>query len=112
MRKFRLLTQEGYYGLNKGEVYPENYQSKDGGLSVGELVRIYKSEWEEVFSDEQPEKLPLHKDTDLGYFSGVILAAFTSSPNHNNIRFDTLVERSIELAKGLIAQLDKERENK
>ena len=112
MRKFRLLTEQGYNEYEKGQIYPENYQRDNDTLPVRKLVILFPHDWEEVFDDEKREKLPLHKDTDLGHFSGVILAAFGSSPNHNNIRFDTLVARSIELAKELISQLDKERANK
>ena len=54
MRRFKLLTQDGYEieRWKKGEIYNEDYT----GVSapVEELVREFPIDWQEVFDEELP----------------------------------------------------------
>jgi len=49
MKKYRLLTQDGYYKEDhcKGKIYDENYQP-DNCDPVHCLVRSYPNDWKEV----------------------------------------------------------------
>ena len=76
MRRFRLLKQEGYNTLYKGEIYDDSFIP--GHVSVFELSRKYPEDWYEVF--DEPKQL--HKDTDLGYFAGLAMQGLISNaPN-------------------------------
>ena len=54
MRKFKLLTTEGYPKMLKGKVYMENETSGVGYFSVVELAKRYPKDWEEVFDAITP----------------------------------------------------------
>jgi hypothetical protein len=118
MRKFRFIGDDlNVYSdyFHVGSIYDADY--KDGHWKkVSELAQLNSQDWEEVFEDknieipvlganktliyERPKNL--HKDTDLGYFAGVILQGLVSSSRP--IDFKDLIQ----LAKELIKQLDQE----
>ena len=54
MRKFKLLVAEGYLGMSKGKIYMENEIPGTGNAIVGEMVRAYPDDWEEVFDAITP----------------------------------------------------------
>jgi hypothetical protein len=103
MRKFRLkVWDDAYRPLKPDEVYDALFIPDGWNLSVGHHAGMYPKEWQEVF--------PVHKDTDLGYFSGLVLQSLIpvckDLPDHKLVVFS-----AIEIAKELIAQLDKEVSN-
>lgn len=105
MRKFRLLNQQGYHGIYKGQIYKENFIA--GDVSVLKLTEEYPKDWEEVFDEPKP----LHKDTDLGYFSLEIMKSLISIAPY--LKKDTsktansdFAANCIGLAEELIKQLD------
>ena len=55
---------------------------------------------------------PLHKDTDLGYFAGLVIKGLLSNPkigtDEKEASFEPFVKYCIELSKEMIKQLDQE----
>ena len=123
MRKYKLITDQGYSELEKGQEHYENFVAAD--LRVKELVELYPEDWVEVTGQPIPT---LHKDTDLGYFVGLAMGSllnmistkegakiyFEISGANNPELVHKLVEEhlcmfSIELAQELIKQLDEQK---
>jgi spermidine/putrescine-binding protein len=125
MRKFRFIGDPGDWGcdLQKNKIYSADmivtngYDDEFGyDWVVLRCAENNPEDWEEVF--DKPKKL--HKDTDLGYFSGLALQAILSNPNtagqiravYGNVtaeKADEIVsKKAITIAKELIKQLDQE----
>lgn len=52
MRKFKLLTEDGYPKMSQGKIYAEN--ETPSGNTVMEMVENYPDDWEEVFDTITP----------------------------------------------------------
>ena len=105
MRKFRFVGDPDEYDWDEkpivGKVYPGThkgyYIENDFESRPIELwFNDFPEDWEEVTEVETVTKKPLHKDTDLGYFAGLMVAN------------GAMVEDAIYKAKELIKQLDNE----
>lgn len=122
MRKFKLLTDQGYPksdGWEVGKIYNGNYRSSDISgsniisRSVQEMSEIFRNDWVEVFEHEE-QKPTLHKDTDLGYFAGLVFtklfdkSVFYIEQHGTSEWMDELIDHSIFIAKQIIEKLDKE----
>jgi hypothetical protein len=109
MRKFRFIGDpiEWDGDLKKNKVYEGVYKLTEKSHNVFDAVNFYPNDWQEVF--DEPKKL--HKDTDLGYFAGLAMQGYISSPVPGlKDLYDTgeIIRRSIFFAKELIKQLDQE----
>ncbi len=63
MRKYKLLTDNGYYEYIKGEVYSADHSSnKLGDLSVAQMTDKFPDDWAEVITDETLDQLEFSKD--------------------------------------------------
>lgn len=59
MKKYKLLTQEGYptFKFMAGNIYPENWKYNDNCYTIAELVQRYPNDWKLVEDDfVLPEK--------------------------------------------------------
>ena len=94
MRKFKLLTKDGYIKpfWEIGKIYDENFIGSGSDYTVGQLQKHYPQDWQEVFGEEkvqltETEKIVLidflndHFE-DLGEF---INGVNTSDQNYNNL---------------------------
>lgn len=103
MRKFRFVGDPSdYLGVEKNKVYCENHMQKDWDVNVSKLFELYPEDWQEVITELQTEPKPLHKDTDLGYFTIKYLQMQGVSKGNPDIVW------AIIQAKKLIEQLDNE----
>ena len=102
MRKFRLINSDGYNFSEKGKIY--RGIEFLGRKQVFDLVEKYPEDWQEVF-DEHTK--PLHKDTDLGHFAGVVLRGILADRKKDDYP-KGLDKTAINIAKELIKQLDEE----
>lgn len=130
MRRFRFVGDPNIYMWDNkpiiGEVYNGNhkgYCEKDSFESeeLQYWIDCFTNDWQEV-TDEQTANgildfghVPkydvnptLHKDTDLGYYMLELLKIRMSNRIHPFSKFDDDVSDSIDKAKELIKQLDKE----
>jgi hypothetical protein len=103
MRKFRFIGDPEDYNNDVifGEIYLENYQPNKWPLSV--IGYFGLPEWEEVI--EKPK--PLHKDTDLGYFAGLIFQGMMINSNWGGTFISMSID-AVNAAKQLIKQLDQQ----
>ena len=67
MKRYKLLTQDGYAAFNflKDEVYADTAKSK-AGLTVRDMAKTYPDDWQLV--EEKQEKRPLIPATILGFY--------------------------------------------
>lgn len=103
MRRFRFVGDtEKYYWLDNGGEYDVTFNDEGRQYSVGRLAKTYPEDWIEI---DQPK--PLHKDTDLGYFAGLAMAAIIKS---GDLRFGSNAQEitftAFNLADELIKQLN------
>lgn len=54
MRKFKLLTEDGYPKMSKGKIYAENETPGNSSTTVMKMAENYPDEWEEVFDTILP----------------------------------------------------------
>lgn len=52
MKRYKLLTQDGYNYYKKGEIYEGNTHLDDS-ITVSRFADIYPDDWEEVETDEE-----------------------------------------------------------
>lgn len=117
MRKFRFIGSQKekhtsyLINFSVGECYNEDRKAfRDSPLTIQDAALMYPKDWEEVFDETKP----FHKDTDLGYFAGIVLpllftkAEFYVQKHGTNKLMDKLIDHSIFVAKQLIKQLDAE----
>lgn len=122
MRRFRFVGDPSGYNWKispiKGEVYDfDRFKKSHGDCYSVEVFECFHSyeDWQEVFDEPQVfnrvhfNEKPLHKDTDLGYFAGLTMAAIIKS---GDLRFGSNAQEitftAFNLAKEIIKQLDKE----
>lgn len=110
MRKFKLLTKDGYINpfWEIGKIYDENFIGCGSDYTVGQLQKDYPQDWQEVFEEEKVQVTTLHKDTDLGYFAGLAMQAMISRSDQNSGWSEGETSQCIYIAKELINQLNKE----
>lgn len=126
MRKFRFIgdpDKENYKGLVNGKEY---YKHDSLPSVVGTpiynddfieyYIEAYPKDWQEVFDPVEPVKgaqftdIPkvakhLHKDTDLGYFAGLIAQGLASNSLIDQNKTD-IQSIAVLRAEELIRQLD------
>lgn len=124
MRRFRLLRWEKAYGpLEQNGVYDSELIPEGWSETIEETAKRFPNEWQEVFDIEPVKGKPftdipkvepktIHKDTDLGYFSGLAMQSLLSNQamidNVEKPSIDWLKKTSIIIAQELIKQLDEQ----
>jgi hypothetical protein len=103
MRKFRFVGDPNTYGWDEppvcGKIYPEDYLGESDGIKYNMPSWLVSPEdWQEVIE-------PLHKDTDLGYFAGLVIQSLISD---KEMSVKIASELAIETAKELIKRLENE----
>lgn len=110
MRKFRFVGDPDDYKVNEaefkvGEIYNGDFVGKDCLCTVEQYASKSwcTSDWQEVFEEQAK---PLHKDTDLGHFSGLAMQGYIAAGSTGMPTPDRIVKYAIETAQELIKQLD------
>lgn len=110
MRKFRFVGHPDNYSRWEklpifNMVFDEKTHAEYYGSGALEAWKVLENmpDWQEVF--EEPIKT-LHKDTDLGYFAGLVLPSVYQSWGTGHDQ--RVIDESISLAYQLIKELDQE----
>lgn len=134
MAKYRLIFKDegSYDNIVLGAVYDEDFIPEGWDKTIGYHAMCYPTEWEKVtdhsnrvrsISLKDAKKAGLldenvfptfnspvqintqHKDTDLGYFTGLAMQAFI---HRKGVKREDIAELSVELAKEIIKRLKDE----
>lgn len=123
MRRFRFIGDPKEYHWDQRPKTGDTYVIEEindmwggGDFDDDDISEWGKNDWQEVFENDGGTMLTtpktLHKDTDLGYFSGLAMIGLLSNrsmiDNVERPSIDWLTDCSISISKELIKQLNEE----